>query len=132
MILNQITIPCLDYTASVEFYKALGLVQIVSAPPRYARFESADGRGATLSCHRVLQGEATGVVVYFDFPTREALDDKVAELKSVGLTFLQEPVDQSWGWREARILDPSNNQVCLMYAGSARRFPAWRIDGRAE
>ena len=41
MILNQITIPCLDYSASVAFYEALGMVRIVEAPPRYARWPAA-------------------------------------------------------------------------------------------
>jgi catechol 2,3-dioxygenase-like lactoylglutathione lyase family enzyme len=40
MDLNQITVPCTDYDVSVEFYKKLGLRQIVHSPPRYARFET--------------------------------------------------------------------------------------------
>ena len=71
MILNQITIPCLDYSASVAFYEALGMVQIVEAPPRYARFESPDGSGATLSLHTVSPpvgaSAGSGTVIYFAF-----------------------------------------------------------------
>ncbi len=52
MLLNQITIPCTDYDASVAFYTRLGLTQIVDAPPRYARFEISTGEGATLSIHK--------------------------------------------------------------------------------
>ena len=33
MELNQITLPTIDYDASVAFYKALGLVKIVDSPP---------------------------------------------------------------------------------------------------
>lgn len=40
MDLNQLTVPCLDYEASVGFYKKLGLRQIVHSPPRYARFDT--------------------------------------------------------------------------------------------
>ena len=130
MILNQITIPRLDYSASVAFYEALGMVRIVEAPPRYARFESADGSGATLSLHAVAAPVGSGTVIYFDHPSADALDAHVENLKAQGLVFETEPTDESWGWREARLRDPAGNEVCLMFAGKARRFPDWRVDGR--
>ncbi|MEQ9464158.1 MAG: VOC family protein [Haliea sp.] len=130
MILNQVTIPCIDYAESVAFYHCLGLTQIVDAPPRYARFESADGGGATLSLHTVESVVATGTVIYFDHGSREALERHVVELKTRGVTFASEPQEQRWGWCEARLLDPAGNEVCLMFAGENRRFPAWRLDGR--
>ena len=130
MILNQITIPCLDYSASVAFYEALGMVRIVEAPPRYARFESADGSGATLSLHAVSAPVGSGTVICFDHPSADALDAHVEDLKAQGLTFVTEPTDESWGWREARLRDPAGNEVCLMFAGKVRRFPDWRVDGR--
>lgn len=130
MILNQITIPCLDYSASVAFYEALGMVKIVEAPPRYARFESADGSGATLSLHAVTAPVGSGTVIYFDHSSADALDAQVEDLKAQGLVFETEPTDESWGWREARLRDPAGNEVCLMFAGKVRRFPDWRVDGR--
>ena len=130
MILNQITIPCLDYSASVAFYEALGMVKIVEAPPRYARFESADGSGATLSLHAVTAPVGSGPVIYFDHRSADALDAHVEDLKAQGLVFETEPTDESWGWREARLRDPAGNEVCLMFAGKVRRFPDWRVDGR--
>lgn len=130
MILNQITIPCLDYSASVAFYEALGMVRIVEAPPRYARFESADGSGATLSIHAVTAPVGSGTVIYFDHSSADALDAHVEDLKAQGLVFETEPTDESWGWREARLRDPAGNEVCLMFAGKVRRFPDWRVDGR--
>ena len=54
MHLNQVTLPGVDYDASVAFYEALGLRKIVDSPPRYARFECPAGDGgapATLSLH---------------------------------------------------------------------------------
>jgi len=132
MILNQITIPCLDYSASVAFYEALSMVKIVEAPPRYARFESADGSGATLSLHAVTAPVGSGTVIYFDHSSADALDAHVAELKARGLVFETEPTDESWGWREARLRDPAGNEVCLMFAGTVRRFPDWRVDGRSD
>lgn len=132
MIINQITLPCVDYDASVAFYEALGMVQIVSVPSRYARFEMPDGGGATLSIHQVEQACETGAIVYFDHPSAAELDRHVEELKAKGLVFQKEPEDEFWGWREARLVDPSGNEICLMYAGSVRRFPDWRLDGRTE
>ena len=65
MDLNQITLPCKDYAASVAFYSLLGLRQIVDSPPRYARFET--DRGTTLSVHtsKIESGEF-GAIVYFE------------------------------------------------------------------
>src|SRR5436190_5886181 len=45
--LNQVTVTGTDYRRSVDFYRTLGLRQIVDSPPDYARFETAGG--ATLS-----------------------------------------------------------------------------------
>jgi len=129
MILNQITIPCLDYQASVSFYKGLGLVLVVDAPPRYARFETVDGKGATLSLHVVDETKPSGTIIYFDHPSAKALDDHFTDLQKKGVTFIKDPTNESWNWREARLLDPSENEICLMYAGHNRRFPPWRVDG---
>jgi hydroxymethylpyrimidine/phosphomethylpyrimidine kinase len=37
------------------------------------------------------------------------------------------PQDEIWGWREAKLLDPAGNMVCLYSAGENRRYPAWRM-----
>ena len=110
------------------------MVRIVEAPPRYARFESADGGGATLSLHTVSAtvsaSVGSGAVIYFDHPSADALDAHVEALKAQGLVFDSTPTDESWGWREARLRDPAGNEVCLMFGGKVRRFPDWRVDGR--
>jgi hydroxymethylpyrimidine/phosphomethylpyrimidine kinase len=120
--LNQITLPARDYEASVAFYKALGLVQIVDAPPRYARFECEGG--ATLSIHAAAEVPDTGVVVYFE---SDDLDAWVERLRAAGVVFTSGPRDESWLWREARLRDPSGNEICLYHAGENRRFPPWRL-----
>ena len=130
MVLNQITIPCVNYSASVAFYKRLGLVQIVDSPPRYARFESADGTGATLSLHLAERVDDHGCVIYFDHASAAELDHHVQTLRAQGVIVDTEPEDQSWGWREARLRDPAGNEICLMFAGTNRRFPEWRLDQR--
>jgi predicted enzyme related to lactoylglutathione lyase len=124
MQLNQITVPAVDVESSVEFYQGLGLRLIVSSLPRYARFECPDG-GSTFSLHHVQKlAEPSGVVVYFEC---ENLDDKVRQLQARGYTFTQEPKDEKWLWREARLPDPSGNVICLYFAGENRRNPPWRI-----
>ena len=120
--LNQVTLPASDYAASVAFYRALGLIQIVDAPPRYARFECPGG--ATLSIH-VEEGEkAGGAVVYLE---SAALDAWTARLEAAGIAFDSPPADQDWRWREARLRDPAGNRLCLYQAGEIRRFPPWRL-----
>lgn len=120
--LNQVTVGCRDYPASVDFYKALGLQQIVDSPSNgYARFEVPNG--VTFSIHQS-DDCATSTVVYFE---SKRLDAWVTELVSDGYVFEQMPQDESWGWREARLLDPAGNVVCLYSAGENRRYPAWRI-----
>ncbi len=129
MILNQVTIPCLDYDRSVAFYKSLGFVQIVDSPPNYARFETPSGEGATFSLHTVDRTASTDVVIYFDFSSAVELDNKVDALQKQGFEFTLLPTNQPWLWREARLKDPAGNILCMMYAGTNRRFPPWRIEG---
>lgn len=123
MNLNQVTVPALDLQRSVEFYRALGLLQIVDSE-HYARFECPDG-DATFSVHKAdLVPESSGVVVYFEC---SALDERVAALQAKGFQFLSEPADQRWLWREARLADPAGNVLCLFWAGENRKHPPWRI-----
>ncbi len=120
--LNQVTVGSRDYAASVDFYRALRLQQIVDSPSNgYARFEVPNG--VTFSIH-ASDDISTSTVVYFE---SKRLDAWVTELASQGYAFEQMPQDESWGWREARLLDPSGNIVCLYSAGENRRYPAWRI-----
>ncbi len=129
MNLNQITIPSIDVTRSVEFYKKLGLLLIVYVPEQYARFECPDG-DSTFSIHKVNElPSGAGVIVYFEL---EDLDAKVKELQNLHLhgdttTFDLLPTDQNWLWREARLKDPDDNQLILYHAGTNRKNPPWRI-----
>lgn len=119
--LNQITVGAADYAASVGFYRALGLAQIVDSPSNgYARFEADNG--VTLSIHAGAASATT--TIYFE---HRALDAWVAQLQSDGIAFDELPQDESWGWREARLADPAGNSICLYSAGEMRRYPPWRI-----
>lgn len=102
MNLNQVTLPTADLERATQFYRALGLVQIVSSPPRYARFECPDG-GATPSLHHVPSlPTQPGVVVYFEC---EDLDARYHRLLETGVKFDSPPTDQRWLWREAHLRD---------------------------
>ena len=124
MRLNQVTVPSTNVARSVEFYKRLGLIQIVESEPRYARFVCPDG-DATFSIHRVDE-VSTGEkpVVYFEC---DDLDRTVMELERKGIQFDSQPVDQSWLWREAYLRDPEGNLICLFFAGENRLNPPWRL-----
>jgi len=123
MDLNQVTVPCIDYEASVQFYKKLGLRQIVDSPPRYARFETA--AGTTFSIHSVgAPLKNTDIVVYFEV---EDVDATVRALIAKGLVFDTKPRDQDWLWREAYLSDPAGNRLCIYHAGEIRRHPPWRV-----
>lgn len=125
MNLNQVTVPALDVAASVDFYRRLGLELIVRSP-HYARFQCPEG-GSSFSVHLVAELAAPSpTVVYFE---TQALDDKVRELERAGLVFSQQPRDEPWLWREARLPDPSGNVICLYWAGVNRLNPPWRIQG---
>lgn len=124
MRLNQVTIPSTNVARSVEFYKRLGLIQIVESLPRYARFVCPDG-DATFSIHlvdNIAPGEKP--VVYFEC---DALDQTVAKFEGRGIEFDSRPVDQSWLWREAYLRDPDGNLICLYFAGENRLNPPWRL-----
>ena len=120
--LNQVTVGASDYSASVAFYKTLGLTQIVDSPDNgYARFEAANG--TTFSIHADTATPSQTVVYFEHF----RLGAYCEQLVKAGLTFDQLPKLESWGWTEARLRDPHGNAICLYSAGENRRFPPWRI-----
>ncbi|MFT6322149.1 MAG: catechol 2,3-dioxygenase-like lactoylglutathione lyase family enzyme [Granulosicoccus sp.] len=125
MNLNQITIPSLDLTQSIPFYKKLGLHLIVKSLPHYARFVCPDG-GATFSIHQVeALPKGEGISVYFEC---QDLDEYVNVLLEKGIKLEEMPNDKSWLWREARLKDVDNNQLILYFAGENRLNPPWRIN----
>jgi catechol 2,3-dioxygenase-like lactoylglutathione lyase family enzyme len=124
MRLNQVTVPTLDLDRSIAFYETLGLKLIVKSAD-YARFEVGDGSD-TFSLHltKDASGAPNGPYIYFEC---EGLDARVAEMKTKGIVFDSDPVDQTWLWREAGLTDPAGVKLCLYRAGEMRRFPPWRL-----
>jgi len=124
MNLNQVTLPTANIVEAVAFYKAMGFQQIVAAN-HYARFVCPEGE-STFSLHRYDKLLTKhNVVVYFEC---KDLERQVALLKNRGIEMQQEPKDEAWLWREARLLDPDGNELCLYEAGKNRLNPPWRIN----
>jgi len=124
MRFNHITLIVSDFERSRAFYATLGLIQIVDAPPRYARFQFPDGE-ATLSIEVTGEHPATSTAqLYFECAD---VDASVAALKSKGLSFEQDPTDMSYLWREARLRDPDGHDLRLYNAGDNRLNPPWKI-----
>jgi len=122
---NQVTLPVNNMDKATEFYRALGFTQIVDTP-HYARFECPEGN-STFSLSLESSDFKSCTVIYFE---HEELDSLVAQLKSKGLNFDQEPTDQSYLWREAVLYDPSGNKIKLYWAGENRLNPPWRVEMR--
>ena len=123
--LNQVTVTGKDYAKSVEFYRRLGLAQIVDSPENgYARFETAGGATLSVQIDRDETISPT-TAVYLEC---DDLDERVEQLARSGIAFEHGPRNQPWMWREARLRDPDGNIIFLYKAGEARRFPPWRME----
>jgi hydroxymethylpyrimidine/phosphomethylpyrimidine kinase len=121
--LNQVTVTGTNYERSVDFYRRLGLKQIIDNPPDYARFETPGGATFSVQIDPEEKIIAT-TAVYFEC---DDLDSRVEQLARAGVAFEHGPRNQPWMWREARLRDPDGNIIFLYKAGEARRFPPWRI-----
>ncbi len=121
--LNQVTITGTDYKRSVDFYRKLGLIQIVDSPDTgYARFETAGGVTFSVQIDPEEKINAT-TAIYLEC---DDLDERVEQLARSGVAFEHGPRNQPWMWREARLRDPDGNIIFFYKAGEARRFPPWR------
>jgi hydroxymethylpyrimidine/phosphomethylpyrimidine kinase len=123
--LNQITVTGTNYERSVDFYRRLGLKQIVDSPETgYARFETAGGVTFSVQIDPDEKIIAT-TAIYLEC---DDLDTRVEQLARSGIAVEHGPRNQPWMWREARLRDPDGNIIFFYHAGESRRFPPWRID----
>ena len=127
--LNQVTVTGTNYERSVDFYRRLGLQQIVDSPDTgYARFETAGG--VTLSVQ--IDPEEKIIATTAIYLECDDLDHRVEQLARSGINFEHGPRNQPWMWREARLRDPDGNIIFFYHAGEARRFPPWRMTNPQE
>ena len=123
--LNQVTVTGTNYERSVDFYRRLGLKQIVDSPDTgYARFETAGG--VTLSVQ--IDADEKIIATTAIYLECDDLDERVEKLARSGVAFEHGPRNQPWMWREARLRDPDGNIIFFYHAGESRRFPPWRIE----
>jgi catechol 2,3-dioxygenase-like lactoylglutathione lyase family enzyme len=127
MNLNQVTLPVKNMDEATEFYLKLGFIQIVETP-HYARFQCPEG-DSTFSLSLESDEFLNGSVIYFE---HEELDQWVTKLKAKGIEFEQDPIDESYLWREAIVHDPSGNKIKLYWAGNNRLSPPWRVEKRSD
>lgn len=124
MNLNQVTIYSKKTVETAEFFTKLGLILIVDSLPRYARFECPDGESTLSIQHDGSAVVSNNIVLYFECAD---LDVEVERLKSIGVTFDEDPADRDWLWRQAYLKDPNGNKICLFHAGENRKNPPWRV-----
>jgi hydroxymethylpyrimidine/phosphomethylpyrimidine kinase len=123
--LNQVTVTGTQYERSVDFYRRLGLQQIVDSPETgYARFETAGGVTFSVQIDPDEKIIAT-TAIYLEC---DDLDERVEALARSGIAFEHGPRNQPWMWREARLRDPDGNIIFFYKAGENRRFPPWRME----
>ena len=123
--LNQVTVTGTNYERSVDFYRRIGLGQIVDSPDTgYARFETAGGVTFSVQIDPEEKIIAT-TAIYLEC---DDLDERVEQLARSGIAFEHGPRNQPWMWREARLRDPDGNIIFFYKAGENRRFPPWRMD----
>ena len=114
-----------DMPASLKFYRRLGVPAPApeTAPGTHVQLRMPGGFSLELDTaesariwHAGWRADpaSTGVVIGFALPSREAVDERYAELTSAGYPGRQPPFDAFWGARYAIVADPDGNDVGLM------------------
>jgi catechol 2,3-dioxygenase-like lactoylglutathione lyase family enzyme len=114
-----------DMTASLEFYRLLGVAPAGDGEPAGGHLQLRMPGGLSLELDTAESARwwhagwradpASGrVVIGFSLPTRHAVDDRYAELTAAGYRGRQPPFDAFWGARYAIVADPDGNDVGLM------------------
>lgn len=124
-VLNQFNLVVADMTASVAFYRRLGLDIPDVEPEWQSRHRSSEAsEGLVLDIDSVEFAEKwnhgwpgnghTGGVLGFSVASREAVDELYEDLTGAGYRGQQPPYDAFWGARFAIVEDPDGNAVGLM------------------
>jgi catechol 2,3-dioxygenase-like lactoylglutathione lyase family enzyme len=124
--LNMVNVVVGDMAASLDFYRRLGVAvpegEADSSGP-HAELRMPNGLSLELDTAESARlwhaGARTdpgsvNVVIGFELATREAVDERYAELTSAGYPGRQPPFDAFWGARYAIVADPDGNDVGLM------------------
>jgi uncharacterized glyoxalase superfamily protein PhnB len=122
--LHMLNVVVGDLATSLDFYRRLGAVEPhvtpngvhaqIRMPGGFSlEFDTAD---SVRLWHAGWRADPTSVrvVMGFNLPTREAVDERYAELTDAGFAGRQPPFDAFWGARYAIVADPDGNDVGLM------------------
>lgn len=127
---SQLSLVVTDMAAALAFWRRLGLTPETSPDGAHA--------SAQLSGDLIIEWDtaefaavwdsgtrrpAGGVIVGFEVPSRQAVDDLYDELTAAGYHGHQRPYDAFWGARYAIVDDPDGNAAGLMSPiGASRKF----------
>lgn len=123
--LHMLNVVVGDMPASLEFYRRLGVAvpDLGAEPGAHVQLRMPGGFSLELDTAESVRvwhagwradPASTGVVIGFALPSREAVDERYAELTSVGYQARQPPFDAFWGARYAIVADPDGNDAGLM------------------
>jgi uncharacterized glyoxalase superfamily protein PhnB len=123
-LLDGINLVVRDMDAMLEFYQQLGLdvAPAISPWDRHHRtLSTPEGLDFDLDSEEFARQwnhgwprGATGPVIGFRLPSREAVDATYERLVGAGAVGEQSPYDAFWGARYAVVADPEGNAVGLM------------------
>lgn len=136
-VFDQVNVVVRDMDATLAFYRAVGLdapehgeewppgsgAQHVNVKfPNGVRLEFDNVPMANIwHAGRRERGHGSQVVLGISLPSREAVDERYAELTAAGYVGSQPPYDAFWGARYAIVEDPDGNDVGLMSPIDAHR-----------
>ncbi len=125
-VLTGVNLYCKDLSATVAFYRRLGL-DVDDGHPwsgHHIEVPMANGIQLELDSVELTKGYDSGFiepagggsrnVIVFHLPTREAVDLTFTELTAAGHPSHLAPMDAFWGARYAVVNDPDGNAVGLM------------------
>ncbi len=112
-----------DMDASLDFYRRLGVVDDETASGGHVQLRMPGGFSLELDTPDMARlwhagwraDPASGnAVIGFALPSRQAVDERYAELTGAGYLGRQPPFDAFWGARYAIVADPDGNDIGLM------------------
>jgi catechol 2,3-dioxygenase-like lactoylglutathione lyase family enzyme len=123
--LHMLNVVVSDMPASLDFYRRLGIVVPDGADPAGVHVQLRMPGGFSLELDTAESARlwhaswrtdpaSVNVVIGFSLRSREAVDERYAELTSAGYPGRQPPFDAFWGARYAIVADPDGNDVGLM------------------
>ena len=124
-VLNQLNLAVSNMDATLEFYRCLGLEipeETARRGPHHTEVELSNGFLLGFDSGELVKSYNAGApdpaegsgVIGFGLPSREAVDERYAELTGQGYEGRQPPCDAFWGARYAIVADPDGHQVGLM------------------